>query len=170
MTTARKIAANRQNARASTGPKSAAGKARSARNARRYGLSIPIWRDRSLASEAEALAREIAGDGASPEILELARRVAEAQIDIIRVRKTRQNSIRPRVSNATWWTALNHEMYTALSVTEKIQGYGAPTLAESSLVLSGATVALKSIDRYEGRALSRRNSAIRAFDAARRER
>jgi hypothetical protein len=102
MTSARKIAANRQNARASTGPKSAAGKARSARNAHRHGLSIAIWRDPSLTADAEALAREIAGVGASPELLELARRVSEAQIDIIRVRKARQDSIQPVFSDAVW--------------------------------------------------------------------
>ena len=40
MTSARKLEANRRNARASTGPRTAAGKARAAQNARRHGLSL----------------------------------------------------------------------------------------------------------------------------------
>jgi hypothetical protein len=40
----------------------------------------------SLSEEVQALAREIAGPGANAETQELARRVAEAQIDLRRVR------------------------------------------------------------------------------------
>ncbi|WP_371039293.1 hypothetical protein [Rhodosalinus sp. FB01] len=42
MTTARQMAANRRNAQASTGPRSAAGRRRSSGNARRHGLTAPI--------------------------------------------------------------------------------------------------------------------------------
>jgi hypothetical protein len=43
-------------------------------------------RIRSFRAEAENLAGEFAGEGATPEILELARRIAEAQIDLQRGR------------------------------------------------------------------------------------
>jgi hypothetical protein len=58
---ARRREANRANARASTGPKTRAGKARSAGNARRHGLSLPALRDPALAHEIVALARAIVG-------------------------------------------------------------------------------------------------------------
>ena len=86
MTSARKIRANRANARASSGPKTAAGKAQSAQNAFRHGFNVPIWLDPDLASDVEALAQRIAGKGADANVLESARRVAEAQIDLRRVR------------------------------------------------------------------------------------
>jgi hypothetical protein len=65
MSSAGKINANRANARASRGPKTAQGRARSARNARRHGLSLPVLSDRALSDEVEALACEIAGTGAT---------------------------------------------------------------------------------------------------------
>jgi len=86
LTTDRKRKANRANAPASTGPQTSQGHARSARNALRHGLSLPVCADPALC---EALAREIAGTGANAEIQELARRVAEAQIDLRRVRYAR---------------------------------------------------------------------------------
>jgi hypothetical protein len=60
MTSDRKIKANRKNARASTGPKTVQGHPRTARNARRHGLSLPICTDPALSEEVEKLAREIA--------------------------------------------------------------------------------------------------------------
>jgi hypothetical protein len=84
-----KIKANRANARASTGPRTARGRASAARNALRHGLSQPVCSDPALCEEVEALAREIAGTEANAEIQELARRVAEAQIDLRRVRYAR---------------------------------------------------------------------------------
>ena len=65
MTSPRALYANRANARASTGPRTAAGKTRSARNARRHGLSVPVLRDPALVPEIESLARRIAGENAS---------------------------------------------------------------------------------------------------------
>src|SRR5262249_33440024 len=89
VSTAGKISANRANARASTGPTTAQGRARSARNAHRHGLSLPVLVDPALSQEVEALAREMAGANASSEIQELARRIAEAQVDLRRVRCAR---------------------------------------------------------------------------------
>jgi hypothetical protein len=54
VTSARKIRANRANARASSGPKTAAGKAQSAQNAFLHGFNVPIWLDPALASDVEA--------------------------------------------------------------------------------------------------------------------
>ena len=61
MASDRKIKANRTNARASTGAKTAQGRARSARNALRHGLSLAVASDPLLSEEVEALAGEIAG-------------------------------------------------------------------------------------------------------------
>ena len=72
MTSARKIAANRRNALASTGPRTAAGKARVAQNARRHGLTLPACCDPAWSDEIKALARSIAGEDADAERLELA--------------------------------------------------------------------------------------------------
>src|SRR4029078_11770374 len=71
---------------ASTGPKTADGRARAARNALRHALSLPVCSNPALSEEAETLAREIAGPGANAETQDLARQGAEAQIDLRRVR------------------------------------------------------------------------------------
>jgi hypothetical protein len=88
-----KIRANRANARASTGPKTVRGKYRAAQNARRHGLSLSILTDPARSEEVENLAHEIVGEGASSEFLEFARRCAEAQIDLVRVRQARHDLI-----------------------------------------------------------------------------
>jgi hypothetical protein len=79
LTSDRKIKANRANARASTGPQTAQGRGRSAKNALRHALSLPICSNPALSAEVETLAREIAGPDANAEILDLAREIAEAQ-------------------------------------------------------------------------------------------
>lgn len=87
MSSPARTAANRRNAQASTGPKSAAGKGRVARNALRHGLAAPVRLDPALAPAIERLAVAIAGDaGADKRRRELARHVAEAQVDVLRVR------------------------------------------------------------------------------------
>jgi len=64
--------------RASSGPKTATGKAQSAQNAFRHGFNVPIRLDTDLASDVEALAQRIVGKSADADVLEAARRVPES--------------------------------------------------------------------------------------------
>ena len=90
MTSARKVRTNRANARASTGPKTSAGRARSARNALRHGLNVPIADLEVFSPEVERLAEAISGTQPGDAQLERhVRLVAEAQIDMLRVRQAR---------------------------------------------------------------------------------
>ena len=90
MTSDRQQRANRDNAKSSTGPKTVAGKARAAQNAFRHGLNVPVRSDPLLAPEIEAMARRISGRYADDESMEGARRIAEAQFDLNRVRNRRR--------------------------------------------------------------------------------
>jgi hypothetical protein len=81
MVSKKQIEANRTNARNSRGPRSAHGKRRASQNSFRYGLTIPNT-DPAYLKRLEKLARRIAGIGASPRDLELARTFARAELDI----------------------------------------------------------------------------------------
>jgi hypothetical protein len=91
MTSARKQCANRRNARKCTGPRTAAGKARSARNALRHGLARSARRDLELMRAIATLARAIAGEGASDQRRECADRIAAAHVEVMQVRKAKQD-------------------------------------------------------------------------------
>ena len=84
-----KLASNRKNARNSTGPKSIAGKHRSARNALSHGLAIPVRNIPSLQDDIEELALIIARASGQTIITEMSRQAAEAQMEILRIRKVR---------------------------------------------------------------------------------
>ena len=108
MTSERKQRSNRVNARLSTGPKTAKGKARASKNARRHGLNLPVLRDPFLAKQVETMAWRIAGEAGGGELLARARAIAEAQIDIQRIRLYRLRRMqealagRPRGSGKPW--------------------------------------------------------------------
>ena len=82
-----RVRANRANAKKSTGPRTQKGRARASRNALKHGLSISpsLWV--RATEEVEHFARRIAGEGASLPLLQAATAVAEAQIDLIRIRR-----------------------------------------------------------------------------------
>ena len=100
MTSDRKTEANRANARVSTGPNTFHGRARSAGNAFRHGLSLPVQFDQALGEEVQALARHIAGPNAGAQIQMLACRVAEAEVDLRRVRLARHQLLSSREAKA----------------------------------------------------------------------
>ena len=90
-TSARKRRANPRNARKCTGPRTAAGKARSARNALRHGLARSARLDPELARTIARLARALAGEGASAGRRERADRIAAAHVEVMRVREAKQD-------------------------------------------------------------------------------
>jgi hypothetical protein len=183
VTSDRKIKANRANARASTGPKTAPGRARAARNALCHGLSLPVCSDPALCEEVEALAREIAGTDASAEIQELARRVAEAQIDLRRVRHARHQFLTRSLSDPHYDSRANTGRKVA--VIRSLLRPNAPDIPfeavvrfltstperpqKFAIILSQEARRLLAMDRYERRARFRRNVAIRTFDLMRRD-
>lgn len=184
----RKQQANRANAKRSTGPRTAEGKARVSHNALGYGLAIPVTANPAFQAEIDQLAQAIlliCGPGAN---LELATRVAEAQVDLNRVRSARHHlisctlqeppsadktqlvlsrerdnvSLRKLLSSRSNCLQIMHEL-------SKGQARDAP--AESpeereAHVLDGIAKELNALERYESRALSRRKLAVRAFDDA----
>ena len=192
MTSERKITANRANARASTGPKTAQGRARTARNALRHGLSLPVYSDPALSEEVEALALAIAGPDATAEIQGLARQVAEAQIDLRRVRYARHQFLCDKLRDPYYEPRAQTQANLALikavlrqparpklrqpagadmpmAVLERLMKFGMPKGPHKfATILSQEIQHLLRMDRYERRAMLRRKFAIQALDEARR--
>jgi hypothetical protein len=91
VTTERQIAANRANAKRSTGPKTAAGKRRSSGNAFRHGLSGPLPDDVLTMAGMDAIARAIIGvvGAASADEQPEAMAFARSQMELRRIRAVR---------------------------------------------------------------------------------
>jgi hypothetical protein len=87
MATERQIAANRVNAKKSTGPKTVVGKQRSSRNAVRHGLSGPLSDDPITLAAIDAIARAVSsgGDDESQQAVAFAR----SQLELKRIREVR---------------------------------------------------------------------------------
>jgi hypothetical protein len=89
MATEKQIAANRANAKLSTGPKTMVGKSKSCRNAFRHGLSRPVRDDPLVLAKVDAIALALASGEGNEDRLKPAAEFAMAQIELLRIRSTR---------------------------------------------------------------------------------
>ncbi len=155
MTSDARIAANRNNARRSTGPRTREGKQRAARNALTHGLAADLLRDPAIVPEIERLAAAMAGERASPERRALGAILAAAQLDLWRVRAARAGLIDRAAAEQA------HRRTSAAATP------GAPPDAATreAEAIRSALPGLVRLDRYERRALSRRNRALRRLQA-----
>jgi hypothetical protein len=152
MTSSAKIAANRRNARRSTGPRSAAGKARARRNAFRHGLATPASLDRVAMDRIDGLIFALTRDFPRQLEFQLATLAAEAQAEIERVRQAKVTLVNRAYAH------LRDEGGRLLSADER-----------AALAFAGKTKILMACERYERRAISRRNRALRALAKLQRE-
>jgi hypothetical protein len=164
MTSKRKIKANRRNAARSTGPGTRDGKARASHNAYRHGLAVSVLNDPAISPEVERLARAIVGKRSDPHELLQARIIAEAEVDLLRVRMTRAKMIDLAAENLNASTDTKDPGSRAFA---RSQGTSPPTPPLCSGVEIGphallrALPELETLERYERRAFSRRRRAIR---------
>jgi hypothetical protein len=173
--TARQIAANKRNARRSTGPRSPAGKKRAGQNAYRHGLTLRS--NATFATQIEKLARKIAGKAKDAIVLEHARDIAQATIDIARVRRVRVALIERAAALGTLETPqLFNSVREILQFLNSIGRGETPTLPErtdlsttmpsqeperTAEAMRRALPELIKLDRYESRAAARRDRAVR---------
>jgi hypothetical protein len=128
-----------------------------------------------LCEEARILASRIAGPDASVYITALALRVAEAGIDLRRVRTARQSFLSKRLSDSHYPPPEKEQIGLRQLKAPAISTPAATELASHPLAgpmkLAGIvlweTESILRMDRYERRARSRLRLAIRDFDEAR---
>jgi hypothetical protein len=136
MTSAKAIAANRRNARSSTGPRSAAGKRKVGANSLRHGVTASLPADAAMGAEVGRIASVLAGPGASAARLALVMPIAEAEAEVLRIRNAR----------AAW---INLETANLPSNPDR----------ESDAIVQSLKT-LTRLDRYERRAMARRRRAM----------
>lgn len=173
-----KASAGQRNARAATGPKTAAGRARSAQNALRHGLNRPISADPKSLPLITHLAQEIAGPEASAEVKNLAMQVADADLEVLRARQLRHHFVITAMSEQCYGSPTErrkkNRILSDLLDFKRSEQYDEATLRAKAAFVGGAVegpekIAINLTDRieqwiallrYERRAITRRNKAI----------
>jgi hypothetical protein len=173
MASERQIAANRRNARKSTGPRSGAGKKRASRNAHRHGLTLSITSAAAYAKQLDKLARQIAGDTEDSILLERARAIAQSELDLARVRRAKVALI----ERASAFGELDPPRLTMIQMIRLVNALGQGGLIVPKVIDASATMPshepersaeavrrvlpeLRKLNHYERRAVARRDRAV----------
>jgi hypothetical protein len=186
VTSKRQKATNRLNSAKSTGPRTRTGKAAARLNARLHGLASAVRGEPGADAEIERLAAAIANEAGRPDLIEFARRIAETEVDVRRIRSARAMLEKIPPVSPTFYrmakspnerlfkTALrqeNRRKQTSMKdFADRLDALGwdpdAPAFVEVPLKFRArADRRPEILARYERRATSRRKSAIRRFDA-----
>jgi hypothetical protein len=181
MASERQIAANRRNARNSTGPRSPSGKKRASQNPYRHGLTTRLS-SAAFARAVETLARQLAGDRADQITSEPAHDAAEAELELARVRRVRTALIErmtafgrfdvPKLfqspkDEAAW--IMQHYFGATLwkgrpkFAVDPLPAMPAQEPQRTAEAVRRALPDLLRLHRYESRAVTRRDRAIRAI-------
>jgi hypothetical protein len=175
MATERQIAANRRNARKSTGPRSRGGRKRASRNSYRHGLSSGVAAAGGFAKRVDVLARKIAGAGADAVTLELARSAATAEFDLTQIRRIRVALIARmsefgefevrRISTAEEIRHCAKALKRGDPIFPPFPALSSPPMPSSEPERSAEAIRralpeLLKLDRYERRAAARRDRAM----------
>jgi hypothetical protein len=167
-----RLRANRANAKRSTGPRSAVGKKRSARNALRHGLARPIHEMAELAPEITQLSRQLAGVEPDASINETAEQVAEAQLDLARIRRARHRLILaiekilasgegPKMPDGRSKAAEDAIEQAMRRLAPGLERYFVRNRTTGDSALALQIKELAALECYERRAFSRRKRALR---------
>ncbi len=177
MASERQIAANRRNARKSTGPRSGAGKNRSSRNAYRYGLTLSITSSAAYAKQLDRLVREIAGNTEDPILLERARAIAQAELELARVRRVKvalieRASAFGELDPPQAFSSVTQIIRLLNAIERGVEPLPFPEPVDSSATMPSqepdrsaeairrVLPELRKLDRYERRAAARRDRAV----------
>jgi hypothetical protein len=177
MATERQLAANRRNAGRSTGPRSISGKKRVSRNAYSHGLSVSITSIAPYAKCVNDFAQKIARCSRDPVVLERARAIAEAELDLHRVRTAKLGLIQrvhafgapgplPYLNK---WREIKQALkayYQGLDLPDPIDPASTMPKEEPDRTAEAVRRVLpdiRKLDRYEVRAAARLHRAIQAF-------
>jgi hypothetical protein len=177
MASERHIAANRRNARKSTGPRSGAGRKRASHNAYRHGLTLSITSTAAYAKQLDTLVRKIAGNTDDAIVLELARAIAQAELDLARVRRAKVAMI----ERASAFGEFDPPQLTVTQIIRILRAFdrggrlivpkpieALATMPSQEPDRSAEAVRrvlpeLRNLDRYERRAAAQREKAVRSL-------
>lgn len=172
---------SRKNGRKSRGPKTRLGLSRSSQNARRHGLAVALSHDPSFGPAIDQLANAIAGENIDPVRHNIARQFAEAQLDLVRIRSTRTDVL---ADDSLRKINVTRKELKAISRSYRAKIRATNDFVEATFLMDECEHAILSVkseplshekgigliinklnglERYERRALSRRNKTLHSL-------